>query len=80
MQSNRTTPSRAAGVGTTLSLLLLGILLILAVLYFCLTQLRPSIEADLSQRVTASLIDAGIVSASLTVEGQDVTLWGNMPD
>ncbi len=80
MQSNRTTPSRAAGVGTTLSLLLLGILLILAVLYFCLTQLRPSIEADLSERVTASLIEAGIDSASLTVEGQDVTLWGNLPD
>lgn len=80
MQSNRTTPSRAAGVGTTLSLLLLGILLILAALYFCLTQLRPSIEADLSERVTAALIDGGIDTASITVEGQDVTLWGSLPD
>ena len=80
MQSNRTTPSRAAGVGTTLSLLLLGILLILAALYFCLSQLRPSIEADLSERVTASLIDAGIDTASISVEGQDITLWGSLPD
>lgn len=80
MQSNRTTPSRAAGVGTTVSLLLLGILLTLAALYFCVTHLRPTIEADLTARVTESLDSAGIENASVTVEGQDVTLRGDVAD
>ncbi len=80
MQSNRTTPSRAAGVGTTISLLLLGILLMLAALYFCVAQLRPTIEADLTSRVTESLNNAGLTNATATVEGQDVTLWGDITD
>lgn len=80
MQSNRTTPSRAAGVGTTVSLLLLGILLTLAALYFCVAHLRPTIEADLTTRVTDSLNSAGIENATVTVEGQDVTLWGDTTD
>ncbi len=80
MQSNRTTPSRAAGVGTTLSLLLLGILLTLAALYLCLTQLRPSIEADLTDRVSDSLSSAGISGSGISVEGQDVTLTGSVAD
>lgn len=80
MQSNRTTPSRAAGVGTTIALLLLGILLTLAALYFAVSHLRPKIEADLTARVTEALDEVGIADAKITVEGQDVTLWGKIAD
>lgn len=80
MQSNRTKPSRAAGVGTTISLLLLGTLLTLAALYFCLKLLQPSIEADLTDRATDSLASAGITGAMVSVEGQDATLTGRVAD
>lgn len=79
MQSNRTTPSRVAGTGTSILLLLLGILLILAALYYCLSQIRPNIEADLDSRVTGSLQEIGLVDENVLVTGQDVMLAGVVP-
>ena len=79
MQSNRTTPSRVAGTGTSILLLLLGILLILAALYYCLSQIRPNIEADLDSRVTGSLQEIGLADENVLVTGQDVMLAGVVP-
>ncbi len=75
MQSNRTT-SRVAGTGTSILLLLLGILLILAALYYCLAQIRPAIESDLNARVTESLEGVGLAGENILVTGQDVMLAG----
>ena len=76
MQSNRTTSSRVAGTGTSILLLLLGILLILAALYYCLSQIRPNIESDLNTRVTESLEGIGLAGQNILVTGQDVMLAG----
>ena len=79
MQSNRTTPSRVAGTGTSILLLLLGIMLILAALYYCLSQIRPNIEADLDNRVSESLQEIGLSRENILVDGQDVMLAGVVP-
>lgn len=78
MQSNRTTPSRVADTGTSVLLLLLGILLVAAALYFCLSILRPQIETDLNTRVTDALQRLGLGDDNITVAGQDVMLAGTV--
>ncbi|OED37667.1 hypothetical protein AB833_22625 [Chromatiales bacterium (ex Bugula neritina AB1)] len=76
MQSIRKAPSRAGGVGKTLSLLLLGAALTLAALFFCLNHLQSDIESDLSSRVTTALDGTGLTTDNISVEGLDVTLTG----
>ncbi len=76
MQTIRKAPSRAGGVGTTLSLLVLGVLLTLAALLFCLNHLRADIESDLSSRVATALDGTGLGPGNIAVEGLDVTLTG----
>ncbi len=74
MQTNRSGSSRAGGVGTTLSLVLLGTLLTAAVTMFCYQRLKPVIEQDLTTSVTAALQGTGV--DNISVEGQDVFLSG----
>lgn len=78
MQTIRKAPPRTGGVGTTLSLLLLGVLLTLAALMFCLNHLRADIESDLSYRVGEALSGTGVNADNISVEGLDVTLSGNI--
>lgn len=73
MQSKRSGTSRAGGVGTTLSLVLLASLLTAAVAFFSFQRLQPDIERDLTARVTTAL--QGQVS-DITIDGQDVILAG----
>ena len=76
MQSNRTTPSRVAGTGSALMLLLLGFLLAAAAVYLCFSILRPQIESDLNARVSEALQDIGLDEDNYKVAGQDVMLAG----
>ncbi len=73
MQSKRSGTSRAGGVGTTLSLVLLATLLIAAVALFSFQSLQPDIERDLTARVTTAL--QGQVNG-ISIDGQDVILTG----
>lgn len=73
MQSKRSGTSRAGGVGTTLSLVLLATLLTAAVALFSFQSLQPDIERDLTARVTTAL--QGQVNG-ISIDGQDVILTG----
>lgn len=73
MQSKRSGTSRAGGVGTTLSLVLLATLLTAAVALFSFQSLQPDIERDLTARVTTAL--KGQVNG-ISIDGQDVILTG----
>jgi len=62
-----------------LTLLLLLALMVIATLvvisnYF----LRPSMEMDLTKKITSNLIRSGLASTSITVSGRDVTLEGSV--
>ena len=81
MQTIQSRHRRKGGVGSTLALLLLGLLLLAGVAMYCYTYLLPQIESDLTERVTAELVDNGITSALVSVDGTDVTLSGQVsPD
>jgi len=68
MHSNTTDSSRAGGVGTTLSLALLAILLIAVAAFFCFKLLQPRIERDLNTRVAAALQGTG--ASDFSIDGQ----------
>ena len=76
MQTTQSSYRRKGGVGSTLALLLLGVLLLAGVAMYCYTHLLPHIESDLTERVTAELVDNGITTALVSVDGTDVTLSG----
>ena len=76
MQTTQSRHRRNGGVGSTLALLLLGVLLLTGVAMYCYTHLLPHIESDLTERVTAELVDNGITTALVSVDGTDVTLSG----
>lgn len=76
MQSNRTTPSRVAGTGGALLLLLLGILLAAAALYLSVSVQRSNIEQDLFSRASDSLRQVGLTEQNIKVAGQDIMLAG----
>ena len=78
MHTTQTRHKRKGGVGSTLALLLLGALLLTGVAMYCYTQLLPNIESDLTERVTAQLVNKGITTALVSVDGTDVTLTGNV--
>lgn len=78
MQSTRSRHKRKGGVGSTIALLLLGILLLAGVAWYCYTQLVPHIETDLTERVTNELTSKGISSALVEVDGTDVILTGTV--
>ena len=77
MQSTRSRHKRTGGFGSTIAFLLLGILLLAGVAWYCYTQLVPHIEADLTERVTSELTSNGFAPAQVQVDGTDVTLSGN---
>ena len=74
MQSKRSRSSRAGGVGTILSLVLLATLLTMAAAMFSFRQLQPDIERDLNARVATALQDRGV--SDFSIDGQDVILAG----
>lgn len=74
MQSNLSGTSRAGGVGTTLSLMLLATLLIAAAALFSFKLLQPKIERDLTARVATAL--RGTDANNFSIDGQDVILAG----
>jgi len=74
MQSNLSGTSRAGGVGTTLSLMLLATLLIAAAALFSFKLLQPKIERDLTARVATAL--RGTDATNFSIDGQDVVLAG----
>ena len=76
MQTTQSSYRRKGGVGSTLALLLLGVLLLAGVAMYCYTHLLPHIESDLTERVTAELVDNGITTALVSVDGTDVMLSG----
>jgi len=76
MQSNIYGSSRAGGVGTTLSLVLLVTLLTAAAALLSFRQLQPNIERELTARVTTAL--QGSVGDGFKIEGQDVYLTGSV--
>ncbi len=76
MHTKNSRSPRAGGVGTTLSLLLLGTLLTAAAAMFCYQQLKPTIEQDLTTGVTTALHSTGVTG--VTVVGQDVFLSGDV--
>ena len=76
MHSNTTDSSRAGGVGTTLSLALLAILLIAVAAFFCFKLLQPRIERDLNTRVAAALQGTG--ASDFSIDGQSVVLTGEI--
>ena len=76
MQTIQSRHRRKGGVGSTLALLLLGVLLLAGVAMYCYTHLLPHIESDLTERVTAELVDNGITTALVSVDGTDVMLSG----
>ncbi len=78
MQTTRSRHKRKGGAGSTIALLLLGILLLTGVAIYCYTQLVPHIESDLSERVSAELTNKGISTAQVYVDGTSVTLTGNV--
>ena len=74
MHSNTTDSPRAGGVGTTLSLALLGILLAAVAAFFCFKLLQPGIERDLTARVATALEGTG--ATDFSIDGQAVVLAG----
>jgi len=74
MQTNSIDSPSAGGVGTTLSLVLLGTLLIAAATMFCFQHLKPEIERDLTARVSTALQGA----KNFKIDGQDVILSGTV--
>jgi len=74
MQTNSIDSPSAGGVGTTLSLVLLGTLLIAAATMFCFQHLKPEIERDLTARVGTALQGA----KNFKIDGQDVILSGTV--
>lgn len=75
MQSKRSGSSRAGGVGTTLSLVLLATLLTAAATLFCFQHLQPKIQTDLTARVATALQGSNAASG-FSIDGQDVILAG----
>jgi len=76
MQTNSSGSSRAGGVGTTLSIALLGFLLIAAVTMLSYQHLNPEIERDLTARVATALQPAS--GSDFSIDGQDVILTGTV--
>lgn len=74
MQSKRSGSSRAGGVGTTLSLVLLATMLTAAAAWFSFQELQPDIERDLTVRVASAL--QGSNANQFSIDGQDVILAG----
>ena len=75
MQTNSSGSSRG-GVGTTLSITLLGLLLIAAATMFSYQRLNPQIERDLTARVATALQPTS--GTDFSVDGQDVILTGTV--
>jgi len=75
MQTTQSTIRRKGGVGSTIAMLLLGLLLLVGIAMYCLTQLVPSIETDLNNRVTTALQNEGL-TAEVEVAGTAITLSG----
>ena len=75
MQTNSSGPSRG-GVGTTLSIALLGILLLAAATMLSYQHLKPRIERDLTARVATAVPSTG--GQSFLIDGQDVILTGTV--
>lgn len=63
-----------------ITLLLLGMLALLAVGIFCVQKNAPLIEADLTTRSSQVLASAGIPVGTITADGQQVTLQGVVAD
>lgn len=78
MQTTRSNHKRRGGVGSTIALLVLGVLMLAGVAMYCYTQLVPHIETDLTERVTAELVSNGITTALVSLDGTDVNLSGNV--
>ncbi len=74
MYSNSTDSSRAGGVGTTLSVALLAILLAAVAAFFCFKLIQPKIERDLTARVATALQGTG--ASDFSIDGQAVVLAG----
>jgi len=75
MQTNSSGPSRG-GVGTTLSIALLGTLLLAAATMLSYQHLKPRIERDLTARVATAVPSTG--GQSFLIDGQDVILTGTV--
>ena len=78
MQTTRSKHRRKGGAGSTIALLVLGVLMLAGVAMYCYTRLVPHIEADLTERVTAELANNGITTAAVSLDGTDVTLSGRV--
>lgn len=65
---------------TRILLLLLGLLSLAILSFFCINRTQPLIESDLENRATAALALDGIETDSITASGQTVTLTGEVPD
>ena len=76
MHTNSSRSPRARGVGTTMSLVLLGSLLTVAATMFCYQHLKPEIERDLTARVGTVLQGTNVNNYSIV--GQDVILAGSV--
>ncbi len=60
-----------------LFILLLALLAIAAIAYFCLYKTRvPAIESDIAARTQAALAKNGLASIGVEVDGRDITLTG----
>ena len=60
--------------------LLLGLLSVAGLTYFCATHHGPHFEADLSQRSQQALASAGLPKIATSAEGQIITLRGEVAD
>ncbi len=59
-------------------ILIVGLGLLGLLTWFCVDQQVPRIEADLSKRATAVLVDGGFADISVTADGRDVSLAGTV--
>lgn len=59
-------------------ILIVGFGLLGLLTWFCVDQQVPRIEADLSKRATAVLVDGGFADISVTADGRDLRLTGTV--